>query len=135
MDFKMAKKKDGFNPAGYIGCAFICICALALCGGALGSISGIYPDYSNGERAGKLYKISKKGLFAKPYEGTLLLSEMRGADEANAWEFSCQDEDVGKKLTELAGKKVKVTYRQWMIGPWYQYTPYTVISVEEDKTP
>ena len=102
---------------------------------AVVSFNGGYnPDYSDGSRVGELYKISKKGVFWKSWEGELKLSEFNlrkgGDDGSNVFEFSSLSDDLGQKLQALQGRRVKITYRQWLISPIQQGSSYTAQSVE-----
>jgi hypothetical protein len=73
--------------------------------------------YSEGERAGTLIKISKKGYIFKTYEGQLNLNPlgMSSNNLANGngiWEFSASNADTYDKLLKMEGQKVSLHYRQ-----------------------
>ena len=130
----MSKSKSEKGNAG-CGCMIVVVGLLALVVivGAKGC-GGVYSDYSTGERSGRLHKISKKGLLCKSWEGQILINDLGGMNpKENFWEFSCMDDSLGKQMEDLSGKRVKISYRQWLIGPWYQNTPYTVTAIEEVK--
>ncbi|NRB64626.1 MAG: hypothetical protein HRU40_16620, partial [Saprospiraceae bacterium] len=61
--------------------------------------------YSNGQRAGTLIKISRKGVVFKTYEGQLNLGGVSMDAEAglsgNIWEFSVQKNDIYDELQDL----------------------------------
>lgn len=91
--------------------------------------------YSNGQRAGTLIKISRKGVVFKTYEGQLNLGGVSMDAEAglsgNIWEFSVQKNDIYDELQDLQGQKVKLYYRQKYKGmPWQGKTDYFVYQVE-----
>jgi len=68
-------------------------------------------SYSSGERAGFLQKLSRKGWLCKTWEGELALQNVPGT-QAEIWAFTVRDEAVAKKIQELEGQKVAVTYEQ-----------------------
>ena len=69
-------------------------------------------NYSDGERAGYLQKISRKGWICKTYEGELAMSTVPGTAPV-IWEFSVRDEAVAEKLATLLGKKVILHYHEY----------------------
>ena len=68
-------------------------------------------SYSEGERAGYLQKLSRKGWLCKTWEGELLLSSMPGAIPER-FEFSVRDDAAARQLMEAMGKRVKLSYAQ-----------------------
>lgn len=107
------------------------------CGGCIQcSRYGVMPSYSEGTRIGELYKFSHKGVIWKSYEGEMLLNDFQmqrntGGNVGNVFAFSVIDETVAKDAEKLIGKRVKMSYQQWLIPPMTQSTSYTVISIEE----
>ena len=88
--------------------------------------------YSEGYRAGALVKISKRGVFFKTWEGRL----SQGISDEQQFDFSIQsgDKEVIKKLKELQGKQVKLTYiERFGTFAWMGDTKYYVKEVEEVK--
>lgn len=87
-----------------------------------------YVPYSEGYRAGKLIKLSRKGIFFKTWEGELSL----GIGHDQRWAFSVEkkDKEVRAKLLDLQGQDVRVKYieRFWQI-PWMGDTKYFVKDV------
>lgn len=69
-------------------------------------------DYSNGKRAGKLVKFSKKGRLpmCKSWEGSLQMGETNGP----LFNFSVEKSDTAsrRKLNELYLQDVLITYRE-----------------------
>lgn len=68
-------------------------------------------SYSDGERAGYLEKISKKGWICKTWEGEMRLVGAPGA-MTEKFSFSVRDDKVAKQLSDAAGRRVVVTYEQ-----------------------
>ena len=86
---------------------------------------------SEGTRIGVLFKISKKGIVFKTYEGQLQLG---GADIMNAqsvWDFSAKNAGVYEKMQDFEGKMVKCHYRVLVNAfPWQGDTNYIVYDAE-----
>jgi hypothetical protein len=68
-------------------------------------------SYSEGERAGYLQKLSKKGWLCKTWEGEILLSSMPGAIPER-FAFTVRDPAVVQQLQNAMGKRVQVSYSQ-----------------------
>jgi len=68
-------------------------------------------SYSEGERAGFLQKISKKGWICKTWEGELSLVTMPGA-APEKFLFTVRDDAVAAQLNAAAGKRVALRYEQ-----------------------
>ena len=68
-------------------------------------------SYSEGERAGYLQKLSRKGWFCKTWEGEILLSSMPGAIPER-FAFTVRDENVVKQLQAAMGQRVQLSYSQ-----------------------
>ncbi len=88
-----------------------------------------YVPYSEGYRAGRLIKLSHKGILFKTWEGELSL----GIGHDQRWAFSVQpsDKHVREQLLDLQGKDIKIEYieRFWKV-PWMGDTKYFVKEVE-----
>ena len=86
-------------------------------------------NYSNGVRAGRLVKLSKKGMLIKTYEGTLDL----GSGDLLTWDFSVHDNKVGDALVKHSGKEVRLHYDELLWKVFYG-TKYNVtkFGVKED---
>jgi len=67
--------------------------------------------YSDGERAGILQKLSRKGWFCKTYEGELAISIIPGVIPT-IWNFSVRDERVLAELNAALGKRVVLHYTE-----------------------
>ena len=68
-------------------------------------------SYSEGERAGFLQKISKKGWICKTWEGELSLVAIPGA-APEKFLFTVRDDAVAAQLNAAAGKRVALRYEQ-----------------------
>jgi hypothetical protein len=68
-------------------------------------------SYSEGERAGYLQKLSRKGWLCKTWEGEILLSSMPGAIPER-FAFTVRDEKVVKQLQSAMGQRVQLSYSQ-----------------------
>lgn len=68
-------------------------------------------SFSEGERAGHMQKLSKKGWLCKTWEGELLLTTVPGAIPEK-FVFSVRDDVVIQQLLANAGNRVVLTYSQ-----------------------
>lgn len=89
-------------------------------------------NYSEGERAGYVQKLSKKGWVCKSWEGEIAMVSMPGAIPEK-FDFSVRDEAVAQKINALAGKRVVLMYRQHKFIPstCFGETEYFVTDVRE----
>ena len=68
-------------------------------------------SYSDGERAGYVQKLSKKGWICKTWEGEILLVAMPGTSAAT-FAFTVRDDAVAVKINELIGSRVALNYEE-----------------------
>ena len=68
-------------------------------------------SYSEGERAGYVQKLSKKGWICKTWEGELALVTMPGT-VGEKFFFSVRDDAVAHKINQSLGKRVTLTYQE-----------------------
>ncbi|WP_082605401.1 hypothetical protein [Curvibacter sp. PAE-UM] len=89
-------------------------------------------SYSDGERAGYVQKLSRKGWLCKTWEGEIAMVTMPGAIPEK-FEFSVRDDDVAQKINLLAGKRVVLDYRQYKFIPstCFGETEYFIDGVRE----
>lgn len=73
-------------------------------------------SYADGERAGYVQKLSKKGWLCKTWEGEIAMVTMPGAIP-DKFEFTVRDETVAQKINGLAGKRVVLSYKQHKFVP------------------
>ncbi len=86
---------------------------------------------SEGSRSGTLFKISKKGVMFKTYEGQLHLSGSVMLTSQSTWDFSAVSAAVYKDLQKYEGKNVKCYYKEKINAfVWQGDTDYLVYRVE-----
>jgi hypothetical protein len=73
-------------------------------------------SYSEGERAGYIQKLSRKGWLCKTWEGEIAMVTMPGAIP-DRFEFSVRDEAVATRINAMAGQRVVLTYEQHKFVP------------------
>ena len=88
-------------------------------------------SYSDGERAGFLQKLSRKGWICKTWEGEMALVTLPGT-VAEKFLFTVRDDDIAKQLNAVVGKRVTVHYeqRKWIPTSCFGDTEYFVTSVQ-----
>jgi hypothetical protein len=67
--------------------------------------------YSEGERAGYVQKLSRRGWACKTWEGELAMSNVPGA-MPEKFEFTVRDDNVARMINNALGKRVALTYQQ-----------------------
>lgn len=101
-------------------------------------------NYSDGERAGNVTKISRKGVIFKTWEGSLDMGIYQGAKpkvgnvENTIWEFSVADKDVALKIQDAnaRGNRVVLHYvEKYMRLFWVGDSKYVVTGMEEVPAP
>jgi hypothetical protein len=68
-------------------------------------------SFSEGERAGYVQKLSKKGFLCKTWEGDLSMVALPGA-VAEKFSFTVWDDDVANKINAYVGKRVALHYEE-----------------------
>jgi hypothetical protein len=68
-------------------------------------------SYSEGERAGFMQKLSKKGWLCKTWEGELSLVALPGA-APEKFIFTVRDDKVADKINQQVGQRVALTYEE-----------------------
>ena len=68
-------------------------------------------NYSSGERAGWVQKLSNKGWICKTWEGELALVSLPGTTPEK-FHFTIWDEAVAIKVTQAIGKRVALHYEE-----------------------
>jgi hypothetical protein len=68
-------------------------------------------NYSTGERAGWLQKLSYKGFVCKTWEGELALVSLPGSS-VEKFLFTVRDDAVAKKVQAAMGKRVSLHYEE-----------------------
>jgi len=93
-------------------------------------------NYSEGERAGYVQKLSKKGWVCKTWEGELALVTMPGAIPEK-FLFTVPDDAMADRINAMAGKRVVLKYEQHKFIPssCFGETEYFVIGANEVSEP
>jgi hypothetical protein len=86
--------------------------------------------YSDGERAGYVQKLSRKGWLCKTWEGEMAMVTMPGT-VAEKFAFTVPDATVAAKLNTNVGKRVALHYDQhkWIPTSCFGDTEYFVTDV------
>ena len=87
-------------------------------------------SYSEGERAGYVQKLSRKGWMCKTWEGELALVTMPGAIPEK-FTFTVRDDATASRINALAGERVVLSYQQHKFIPssCFGDTEYFVVDV------
>lgn len=101
-----------------------------------------YVPYADSSiKAGQLNYVMHKGVVFKTYEGKLIQTGLKSGVsgiQSNEFEFSIENKELALKLMDLAGKDVKIHYKEYYgMLPWRGYTKYivdSIVSVEEHKS-
>lgn len=108
---------------------------------AIGAFS-IWGVYERGVMAGKVLRISQKGVIFKTYEGKLNLETfgaLKGTSPiAESFDFSVErkEKEVIKQLEEVAltGERVNLHFiKRYMAFSWRGNTKYFIVKVERSK--
>lgn len=99
--------------------------ALAILLAALWTWLSLTWAYSEGQRAGTLHKLQKKGWLCKTYEGELA-QYIVGGVEPELWQFSVRDERLAETLAQAVGKEIRIDYTEHRGVPTtcFAETPY-----------
>ncbi len=89
-------------------------------------------SYSEGDRAGYVQKLSKKGWLCKTWEGEIAMVTMPGAIPEK-FEFTVPRDEIAEKINGLAGKRVVLYYQQHKFIPnsCFGETEYFIEDVRE----
>jgi hypothetical protein len=68
-------------------------------------------NYSTGERAGYVQKLSRKGWVCKTWEGEMALVSLPGT-VSEKFAFSVRDDAVAEQINRSVGSRVALTYEQ-----------------------
>jgi hypothetical protein len=92
--------------------------------------------YAEGERAGVLLKISKRGWVCKTWEGELQYNAMPGA-APEKFVFSVRSDSIANELRRLAGQRVVLHYQQHrgVPGSCFGDTEYYIAGVHATGSP
>jgi hypothetical protein len=96
----------------------------------------MFYTYSDGERAGTLYKFSHKGYVFKTYEGELNIGGVNQMiiNDKSIWTFSVATDSIAKKLISAEGKYVRLHYDEKLRTlPWRGESKYIVDQIIDVK--
>jgi hypothetical protein len=107
---------------------------VALCAAYLWVV--LHWSYSDGERAGYVQKLSRKGWLCKTWEGELAMVNLPG-QPAEVFPFTVRDDAVAEQINLLVGKRVALHYDQHIGLPTSCFgdTSYFVNNVRGVETP
>jgi hypothetical protein len=81
-------------------------------------------SYAEGERAGYVQKMSKKGWLCKTWEGEIVMVSMPGAIPEK-FAFTVREDFMADKINALAGQRVVLRYQQ------HRYIPFSCFGETE----
>ena len=87
-------------------------------------------SYSEGERAGYVQKLSRRGFICKTWEGEMAMVTMPGT-VAEKFLFTVPDDAVAAKVNAAVGKRMALHYQQhkWVPSSCFGDTEYFVTDV------
>lgn len=91
-----------------IGGAVVGLPALLL---AAWTVIALSYTYSQGDRAGYIQKLSKKGWICKTWEGELAMVNVPGAMQER-FPFTVRSDSLAAAMTKLMGSRVSLTYEE-----------------------
>jgi hypothetical protein len=86
--------------------------------------------YSDGERAGWVQKLSRKGYVCKTWEGEMAMVSQPGA-VPEKFVFTVRDEHVAQQINQVMGRRVSLFYEEhrWLPSSCFGDTSYFVSGV------
>lgn len=101
--------------------------------GILAGSVAIFANFSDGYRAGRVIKLSRKGYVFKTWEGQLNLEAL--SQDEGIWEFSVHrgDDEIREKIDDAVkeGYRVKLYYKEkYFQFDWRGKTQYFIYDVE-----
>jgi hypothetical protein len=106
------------------------IVVIALLGLAGFTYLTLHWSYSEGERAGYVQKLSRRGFICKTWEGEMAMVTMPGT-VAEKFLFTVRNEAVAAKVNAAVGKRMALHYEQhkWLPSSCFGDTEYFVTDV------
>lgn len=106
------------------------IVVIALLGLAGFTYLTLHWSYSEGERAGYVQKLSRRGFICKTWEGEMAMVTMPGT-VAEKFLFTVPNEAVAAKVNAAVGKRMALHYEQhkWIPSSCFGDTEYFVTDV------
>lgn len=91
---------------------------------------------SDGTRSGLLFKISRKGVVFKTFEGQLHLGGSAIMSDQSVWNFSVKNRETYEQLQQLEGQNVRLYYKEVVDAfPWQGDTDYLIYKAEPAPVP
>jgi hypothetical protein len=94
-------------------------------------------NYSTGERAGWVQKLSKKGWICKTWEGEMAMVTMPGTAQEK-FLFTVRSDEVAREINKVMGKRISVHYEEKVGLPttcFGETRHYVVSAVAVDEIP
>lgn len=87
-------------------------------------------SYSEGERAGYVQKLSRRGFLCKTWEGEMAMVTMPGTVAEKFW-FTVPSDAVAARINAAVGKRMALHYEQhkWLPSSCFGDTEYFVTDV------
>jgi lysophospholipid acyltransferase (LPLAT)-like uncharacterized protein len=106
------------------------IVVIALLGLAAFTYLTLHWSYAEGERAGYVQKLSRRGFICKTWEGEMAMVTMPGT-VAEKFLFTVPNEAVAAKVNAAVGKRMALHYQQhkWLPSSCFGDTEYFVTAV------
>ena len=106
---------------------FVVLCLLLAAGFTWATLSF---SYSDGERAGYVQKLSRKGWLCKTWEGEMAMVTLPGT-LTDKFQFTADNAAVAQQINDSVGKRVALEYKQhrWVPFSCFGETEYFVTSV------
>jgi hypothetical protein len=88
-------------------------------------------SYSDGERAGWVQKLSRKGWICKTWEGEQALVSLPGTSSVEKFQFTVHDEAAAAAINKVMGRRVNLHYEEkvGLPGSCFGETRYFVTGV------
>jgi hypothetical protein len=88
-------------------------------------------SYSDGERAGWVQKLSRKGWVCKTWEGEQALVSLPGTSSVEKFQFTVHDEVTAQAINKVMGRRVNLHYEEkvGLPGSCFGETRYFVTGV------
>lgn len=119
------------NRTRWIVIALVLLLVVPALGMAAWTWATLHVSYSEGDRAGVVQKISRKGWVCKTWEGELAMAPVPGA-APQLFNFTVPEASVAEQIIKTSGTKVILAYEQHRFVPssCFGETEYFVTGVK-----